>query len=537
MSESSTPLNNDILLSILSVSPPKIATSIMATCSFLYHEGAKIILQDPVQLFGSEEEALALLRFVQAEDLSRCSYVRRLHIVTLPESVAQILADLVPRMTGLKQLSLARAEEMLESYPYLLPTFAALRSLTTLVIVAYVGERCSEMIRTLQSELVSASIHFPPSDSLDLSLAAASHPILMLQRSASTLEQLSCACLFDTTPETIFSPLKVIYPKLRTLILRERFPPNPLPLIKAFPNLVHIVVESTLAREGGAMHQLQREVMLGLQRPSKDGQPFGWKHLQSFTGHVVDLWVLGLACRIPRLCLEDAPSEHPPLALTDVLTYARPTLLTITFDNHTFIDILAGFLDALRSDGASGLRSLAFVIDLMAGDRDLDVGHALINLESALVGLQLSSLAFSVRDVALAPENASSPAEGTNAHFTHGTQPAETTQRAGYDSGQSAPPLSLAERTLNDFDVQAFVHRLLTAIPTIQNAMVVIERPGRCGGSLRAGYSCKRESRAVAPMYTGGDIVYREASGLNVERGVAFAAIVKSWNPHMAVEM
>ncbi|KAI1789247.1 hypothetical protein LXA43DRAFT_1021900 [Ganoderma leucocontextum] len=439
-------------------------------------------------------------------------------------------------MTGLKWLIIGAAEPMFEFYPYLLPTFAALRSLKLLVI-SHVGARCYEMIRTLQSELVFASIHFPPGEPVDLSLAASSHPIVMLERSASTLEVLAYNCLFDRNPELIFSSPRVIYPKLHTLTLLDSSTPNPIPFINSCPNFAHIFVESTLAREGGAMHQLQREVNLGLQRPSKDGRPFGWKHLQTFTGHVVDLWVLGLACRIPRLCLEDVPSEHPPLALTDVLAYARPTLLTITFDNHPFIDILAGFLEALRSDGVSGLRSLAFMIDLMAGDRDLDVGHALINLESALVGLQLSSLAFSVRDVALAPENASSPAEGTNAHFTHGTQPAETTQRAGYDSGQSAPPLSLAERTLNDFDVQAFVHRLLAAIPTIQNAMVVIERPGRCGGSLRAGYSCKRESRAVAPMYTGGDIVYREASGLNVERGAAFAAIVKSWNPHMAVEM
>ena len=52
---SSTPLNNDVLLHILSVSPPKTATSMMETCSVLYHESGKVIVQGLMSLHESEE--------------------------------------------------------------------------------------------------------------------------------------------------------------------------------------------------------------------------------------------------------------------------------------------------------------------------------------------------------------------------------------------------------------------------------------------------------------------------------------------------
>ena len=110
-------LNMDILLAILSLSPPKTATSIMETCHFLYHEGAKVILRQPVYLTGQEHKILALLRFIQAEDLSRCSYVRSLSVLipTVSEAVANALMVIVPRMCKLADLTVA--EHMFKMYP------------------------------------------------------------------------------------------------------------------------------------------------------------------------------------------------------------------------------------------------------------------------------------------------------------------------------------------------------------------------------------------------------------------------------------
>ena len=77
-------LNDDIVLFILSLSPLPAATAMMATCHFLYHEGAKIILRDTPMSFdegSSEKKVLSLLRFIQAEHGSRCSHIRTLHVM------------------------------------------------------------------------------------------------------------------------------------------------------------------------------------------------------------------------------------------------------------------------------------------------------------------------------------------------------------------------------------------------------------------------------------------------------------------------
>ncbi len=402
MSESSTPLNSDILISILSLSLPKAATSIMATCRFLYHEGAKVVLQQPVVLDGSEQRALSLLRFLQAENLSRCSYVRALQIFTdpVPESVAKTLVDIVPRMSNLVRLWL-RGEISFVVYPYLLPAFASLRSVKVLMIVD-VGARSCEMIRTLQSELVVASIlyqwagQFGTGISPAQSFIASRHPLQLLQRSASTLQELMCGFWCDAYTETgaLIPPPEIIYPEVRRLILSKNSALSPIPYIRALPNLTHLNAEShhDVLMEYGQLgiSRTQRQKNLMVQsliasngnRLTDDGEPPVWKHIKSYVGPVSDLWALGIAFPIPRLSITDVPGVRSPLALTEVLACARPTHLTITFENQPFTSVLqSDALSALRSGGASGLTSLGLVFDLMAGDvdRNLDIGQTLVS--------------------------------------------------------------------------------------------------------------------------------------------------------------
>ena len=135
----------------------------MANCHFLYHEGAKIILRDTPMSFDegtSGKKALSLLRFIQAEDLSRCSHIRTLHVMmpSVPEVIANALIQLVPRMTSLKVLFVA-IEGALKSHPDLLHAFSSLRNVENL-LVANAGERSLELLRTIQSPLVEAEIYF-----------------------------------------------------------------------------------------------------------------------------------------------------------------------------------------------------------------------------------------------------------------------------------------------------------------------------------------------------------------------------------------
>ncbi|KAI1782247.1 hypothetical protein LXA43DRAFT_906373, partial [Ganoderma leucocontextum] len=90
--------------------------------------------------------------------------------------------------------------------------------------------------------------------------------------------------------------------------------------------------------------------------------------------------LLGLTCPIRHLNLEDMPTTCPPLALTDVVVYARPTELTVLFRKCSLTDVIeSDFLSGLHTKGAEGLRVLSFVVWLRARDRDLDVGHALVS--------------------------------------------------------------------------------------------------------------------------------------------------------------
>ena len=135
----------------------------MATCNFLYLEGAKIILRDTPMSFDegtSEIKALSVLRFIQAEDLSRCSCIRTLHVIMpfVPETIANALIQLVPRMTSLK-VPFVAVESALKSHPDLLPAFSSLRNVQNL-LVANAGERSLELLRTIQSPLVEAEIYF-----------------------------------------------------------------------------------------------------------------------------------------------------------------------------------------------------------------------------------------------------------------------------------------------------------------------------------------------------------------------------------------
>ncbi|KAM5543679.1 hypothetical protein V8D89_002930 [Ganoderma adspersum] len=487
-----TTLNNvnDILLSIMAISPPKMATSIMATCRLLYHDGAKVILQSPVNLDGSEKEALALLRFVQAENLSRCPYVRALHIVmdTVPPSVAKILANVVPRLTGLERLALV-GEQIFESYPHLLSLFASLRSVKTLLVLD-AGARCCQLIRTLRSRLVSAKIHFEREQAAMLSLTASTHPVLLLAKSAATLESLSCGFLGNPDPHLTFFPPKTTYPKLRSLALSHSVYPDPVPFIRAAPNLAHLALESSMLTDltPSSFHlqiaEMQRAMNLELQggtpampfpMPVEAGAgdvPCRWAHLQTFTGRVVDLHL--------QLFFKGQP-------LTDALGAG--------------CDLRA----ALKSKGAAGVTRLVVQLDVMAGDREMDVGRALDDLASAIAGLNLVHFQLGVQDGGLSPAaaepyqhaapNASSSSTGSESAHASACTCSAPVDRAS---------LNVAERALDELDVHEYAKRLLGSLPSLYDAVPAVAAILGKGGE--------------AMLCTGGEIVYREIAAAEFER-------------------
>ena len=160
------------------------------------------------------------------------------------------------------------------------------------------------------------------------------------------------------------------------------------------------------------------------------------------------------------------------------------------------------------------------LVDLMADDRELDVGRALVrnfrlcdsssgianvdcgsltvqdDLAGAMSGLGLCHLQIGVQDVGLS--------EGPSPHVGIGS-----VDRA---------KLTVAERMLDDFDVHEYVKRLVGSIPSIVSAVVRIDRPRRCGGGHRMTGLGKDRS---AMLYTDGEIVYHEVTNVDYEHGKA----------------
>ena len=324
-------LNDDVLLFVLSWSSRKTATSMIATCHFLYHEGVKVVLHDRPLVFDSilsEHNALSLLRFVQAEP--RCSYVRKLFVSMqpMPAAIAQSLAGLLPRMTSLESLFL-NVEDALQSYPTLLSAFASLRFVKDLIVNG--AERSCALIGSLQVQFVSTRLYFSPQSPESgqrpgLYLNPDFHPLVLLQRSALTLKTLTCGFWCDMDPKIFFCLPKVRYPNMHAFTLYECQNPQGLtPCMNCFPNLARLTVDASLLPRNlilahAELAIIQRDMNLSRQGPSPPSASLSWKSLHDYTGHLVELWFLGLACPIPRLILEDTPPRARPTRSPTSLT-------------------------------------------------------------------------------------------------------------------------------------------------------------------------------------------------------------------------
>ena len=172
-------------------------------------------------------------------------------------------------------------------------------------------------------------------------------------------------------------------------------------------------------------------------------------------------------------------------------------------------------------------------------------------LETVFSGLHLTELQLVIRDITPSgPTGAQSQVpvgeehNGSDNALTH----SDAAQAAPLHPADDAPFLTqhdeavdrasftLAENTLEDFDVHAFVRRLSTSIPTLENAIVSIGRPRRCGGAPRTG--CLGERRDVSEMHIDGvgsslceELKALESERISRERGFnsTWASLSRAW--------
>ncbi|KAI1782463.1 hypothetical protein LXA43DRAFT_1143633 [Ganoderma leucocontextum] len=444
-SSTSMKLTYDTLLHVISLSRyAKDAVQLMATCRVLYHEGPKIALKKTV-FISTAEQLASFFKFLRADNSSRCRYLRQLELrACSPDpDVVQELIETLPLLTGIEYLRLVEAEELLDLHPDLSPAFSALTNLRHINFSGVKGGTCALLLR-LRSPLISANLSFVSDDDqklwdyLDDDEWERCHPATLLDKFASTLEELQCLSI-----ELHDFPLWV-----------DAF-------IRACPTLP----TSSSTPSSGILGEFNLRALQG-SHDTNVGQQLRpvdscgtWAHLEHFSGCLVDLYAIGLISHIHRVTIVDRLDDGPRTdILATVLRYARPLHLKLEGITGSMLgDADRGFISMLHEGSCSNLLNLDVCIHFGEDDREKDLSAVIDDLASALAGLPLKFLKLKFETYDLDP-----------------TLPGPRDfERMVYHQKGLPEPLTPAELSLMTLDTDALVARL-ESIPSLEAAHVVL---------------------------------------------------------------
>ncbi|RPD56434.1 hypothetical protein L227DRAFT_531975 [Lentinus tigrinus ALCF2SS1-6] len=486
-------LNYDVLLEIGAVATGLTVSALMQTCRRLYHDCAQYLLTGVVRL-KSEKTVVDFCRFVEADGYSRCSYVREMECKTyeLSPASSQQFLEVIPRLTRLESLRLPAAEDTLASEPSLVVAFASLTSLRHLDLF-WVHGHTMDLLANMRSSLKSLTITFlsvwPHEDSIfwdnikdDVWLNC--HPVPFLRQHMSSLQKLHM-CIWHTFPqyETILvrgypqlPAYPQVYPNMRSLEIERCNFALCLPYIRGFPNLMHLSMKTDHAWDLDATDSRDTARTLRNHRAenvrSQMDSRTTWEHLEDFTGTVVDLYMFGLVCPIPRVELTDRlerKSCNLPL-LADVLSYAQPVHLKLEGDGTLLSDPASETLalpDLLRTRGGSRMENLDVTFRLDKSDEDLDVGAALEYFAASLEGTPLRRLSLKLWE------------RFSTRPCLHPVPPDLAIPHPA--SSSALAPRRMAEISLDALDVEAYAQRISDAIPSLDDMSIRIARPRKYG--------------------------------------------------------
>ena len=494
---SSMKLTYDTLLHVISLSYyAKDSVQLMSTCRALYHEGPKIALRKAVSI-STEDQLASFLKFLRADNSSRCRYLRKLEISScfLEPDIVQELIETLPLLVKIEYLRLIEAEELLDLHPALTPAFGSLTSLRHVDFTGVKGKTCSLLLR-LHSPLVSANISFISDDDLKLwdylddDEWEGCHPAMLLDNFASTLEELQCVAWYtipDPGPDETLIPA-LVYPDMRRLSIElHHFPLRIDPFIRAFPNLVDLYINTDY--HGGRYSEGIRDshdtnVAQQLDPVNSCGT---WAHLEHFGGCLFDLYAIGLTSHIRRVTIVDRLDDGLRTEmLATVLRYARPLHLKLEGITGTMLgDAERGFISMLHHTSASSLVNLDVCIYFGKDDREKDLSIIIVGLFSLSRPLELTDFPIPLQNTLISALACLPSLKFLELRFeTHGLdptpeEPSEFDLMIAHRKGLPEPPepipapLTPAELSLETLDMDVLVARL-EAIPSLEAAHVVL---------------------------------------------------------------
>ncbi|TFK82507.1 hypothetical protein K466DRAFT_655684 [Polyporus arcularius HHB13444] len=400
---STLPLNLDILRQIAWSSDRQTCAALIQSCRFFYQEAAKRVLHDFVNL-SYPRDVGKFVRFLGPQPHARARHVRELRIGVSRLSLKDLraLEGSIAQMDRLESLWIDEGEELFEFCPSLLETLAGLTSLRRLRVCS-AGELTWIFLKALKSDLISISLNWMGSDEnwfaeqgLDDDDWAVFHPVPVLAKWRSTLEELTCESWFTASDLPVFTD---VYPNMRRLTIERDDFPLVAPYIRAYPNLACLSVQTDHVediRYPEDVERLHQHRALNIGSQQAVGGPGTWQHLGEYVGSLVDLYLLGPICHISRIAFTTQMTDRHLELLSAVLSCAQPRHLKLEGDVSLLGHSTHSLPTILLGPASSRLESLVLNVDLKTEGTPLDAGAALTALASTLAKLPLCRLRLRV---------------------------------------------------------------------------------------------------------------------------------------------
>ncbi|KAI0741593.1 hypothetical protein C8Q80DRAFT_1109758 [Daedaleopsis nitida] len=360
--QSRSRLPHDVLLVISSYCDRRTLSALILTCRDLHAGCAKYVLAGPVVLTGSSQ-VVSFIYFMRAQRSRRWRHLRSLTLAHEPisPSIAAELARVIPRASHLETLEFESAESLLGVHPDLPLAFAAVKSIKHIVIHEAYQHTCrmlEAMHWPLETATLIKTVYRP--GWFESTKLARMHPASLLRNSRSTLKSLVYRSWTERNELLLTYP---VFPELRSLIIDGTWCPVPAQWGVTYPNLQDLSVHTidshfmeTNEFDDILAHVATRQSNLD----GFNGQSY-WTHLESFEGDILDLYLLGLPCRIRSVSVTASSLQFFSRAMHN----AYPDKISISLTSDMTEVGESGLLDCLRDPCLANLRCLNLSIDLM----------------------------------------------------------------------------------------------------------------------------------------------------------------------------
>ncbi|KAM5534662.1 hypothetical protein V8D89_011674 [Ganoderma adspersum] len=466
----------DVLLIVAAFADRRPLLALLTTCRSLHSDCAKYVLQDPVVLRGNHD-IISFIYFMRPHKGKRWRHLRSLRFLSEPISprVAETLARVIHRASHLESLTFEHAERTLGAHPDLPLAFAATRTVKHLVI-DYGYQHTCRMLEAMHWPLESAVLNHTDyiPEWHDMDILNRLHPAALLKNSRATLKVLECDSWSECSDILHTYP---VYPKLESLYLEGVWCPRAAQWAISYPSLKQLSVHTIdshfmeVGDEDMAVHNANR--LLNLTEYTEQTQQ--WNELEEFSGDALDLYLVGLTCRIRdtvlSLCSDSLQFFAP------VMATARPTRLRLSITTDLFSQPVPTYL---QDPGLADLKSLEINVvtwvgrtgDRDEGDTDVDhfLGYALDALRRASAReftFHLAIERYGSRRILPPPSpEPDDPVEQNGPAANRPAAPAAAVE---------APPVSAVETWAITTDFDALVHRFLDEVPSLESVKMSVQ--------------------------------------------------------------